>query len=137
VDKQLAECKQRAASSADAAAQAARRARQRKRTPPKRPAPPEKRHEGSASKADEIAAAQEMLDQAWKAYREGYYTLASSLARKVLKTMPNQQALSIVGASACYLKRPAQAQSAYGRLDEQRRQLLRRVCERMGVPLEE
>lgn len=85
--------------------------------------------------AEEIAEAKKTLDQAWKAYREGYYTLASSLARKVLRSMPNQQALSIVGASACYLKRPKQAQEAYDRLDSQRRQLLRRVCQRMGVPI--
>lgn len=133
-DGKIAECKAKAQL---ADAQPRRVVRQRKRQPTKRQSTPDKRRGSSQKKAEDMAAAQKLLDQAWKAYREGYYTLASSLARKVLKTMPNQQALSIVGASACYLKRPAQAQSAYARLDNQRRQLLRRVCERMGVPLEE
>lgn len=78
-----------------------------------------------------------LVDRAWTAYREGFYSKAATLAGQVLRLAPKDpQAWSIVGASACYLKQDKQAQSAYEMLDSQRRQLLRRVCERMGVNLQ-
>ncbi|MBK6846212.1 MAG: DnaJ domain-containing protein [Proteobacteria bacterium] len=77
-----------------------------------------------------------LLDRAWSAYRKGFYSEAATQAAQVLRLAPEDpQAWSIVGASACYLKQDKQAQSAYAMLDTQRRQLLRRVCDRMGVNL--
>ena len=96
-----------------------------------------KRQPKATAKNARKREAEAWLKEAWKVYRQGYYNRAAELTKRALKVMPrNQQALSISGASACYLKRTDDAKSAYRRLSTQRKDLLQQFCQRMGVSLE-
>ena len=77
-----------------------------------------------------------LLRRAQAAYADGEHKLAVALARRVLAVQPDHlQALSIVGASSCYVKDAAEAQRVAALLPVGSRNLLRQVCRSSGIAI--
>jgi ABC transport system ATP-binding/permease protein len=82
------------------------------------------------------AQAAQLVQQAQNAYGAGQHALASKLAKQALRSDPtNLQAISVLGASSCYLKNESEARAAYNRLPSSSRNLLRQVCHSVGINL--
>jgi len=102
---------------------------------PPRPKVPPKKVEVTTPADPEQAA--ELVRQAQEAYANNSHARAIELARKALKLQPgNKLAIQIMGASACYLKNQAAAQSAYQKLPPAQRNMLRTVCQNNGITLQ-
>ena len=98
-----------------------------------------------------VAAALELFDQALRinpAYFKALKAKGDALVKagrsdapiaayeEALKLQPaHQMAIQILGASACYLKNETEAKSAFNRLPTGPRNLLRSVCQKVGINL--
>lgn len=107
----------------------------------KRPAtkrPPRKRppRKASAPTEEQKAAAKQLKEQVWGAYRRGEAARTVLLGKKYLRVFPrDQQILSIVGASACKKKDRATAKWVLVRLLPARRNMLKNFCSSRNVSL--
>jgi pSer/pThr/pTyr-binding forkhead associated (FHA) protein len=91
----------------------------------------------AAADAPSRAETERWLAQAQTAFKGGSHRQAMMLADKVLREIPTDPvALKIKGASACYLKEPNIARSAYIRLDATRRREVKQVCQQLGISLD-
>ena len=78
----------------------------------------------------------QLLHRAQNAYVAGNHKRALQLARQTLEAVPeHHKAIQLLGASACYLRRRTDAQWAYERVKISYRPLLRKICLRNSVVL--
>ncbi|MCK5798562.1 MAG: FHA domain-containing protein [Deltaproteobacteria bacterium] len=109
--------------------------------PPKRPhrpvyKKPKKPKKPAGLTADEKAALKPLGKQAQNAYMANNSARARVLGKKYLRAFPHdQRVLSIVGMSACKLKKEAEAKRVYRRLKQGYRSLLKQVCSKAGIQL--
>lgn len=104
---------------------------------PPRKVPPKKVEPVPAiDPAQAQAQANQLVQQAQSAYAAGQHAAASKLAKQALRLQSSHQmAIQILGASACYLKNEVEAKSAFSRLPTGPRNLLRSVCQKVGITL--
>jgi hypothetical protein len=83
------------------------------------------------------AQADALVQQAQTAYVNNNHARANQLAKQALRLRAKHiQAIQILGASACYLNKEAEAKSAYNRLAAGPRGMLRTVCQKAGISLQ-
>jgi pSer/pThr/pTyr-binding forkhead associated (FHA) protein/tetratricopeptide (TPR) repeat protein len=97
-------------------------------TTPKAPKEPT---EAPEPKNDAVNAEKVLLD-ARDAYVHGQYANAIEIAKKAVKSQPNQ-AWRLIGASSCFLKDRNGAVQAWNKLDTQGRSFLKYVCSRNAI----
>ncbi|MBK9757785.1 MAG: hypothetical protein IPO88_30605 [Nannocystis sp.] len=85
--------------------------------------------------ANEADKAKETLDRARQAAANGNHTLAYSLARQSNLASKSQEALELMGVSACRLKNADNARAALGSLSGSRRDAVVSACNQAGVTL--
>jgi hypothetical protein len=85
-----------------------------------------------------LATARRLLKEARVAYIRGKHQQAAQRAKQVLQLDPdNAMATQIVGASSCYLKDVDQARWAYSRLPSKTQAMLKDICRKAGIELEQ
>ncbi len=113
-------------------------------TPPKRPhrpgrpvhKKPTKPRKPAGLTAAEKVALKPLGKQAQAAYMANNSARARVLGKKYLRAFPHDQIIiSIVGMSACKLKKEAEAKRAYRKLSQRYRALLKQVCSKAGIQL--
>ena len=82
----------------------------------------------------------DLVHEAQQAWMSGYYALAISKARAVLKAEPKHaqamQAYEIIATSSCAIGKDAAAREAASHLSDTARELVKTMCKASGVTIE-